>query len=62
MTLATAVASGRAKTERSAVVFDTGLDVVVTVAECLTRCLSLIEGGVVRLDGAGDISVEVLFP
>jgi hypothetical protein len=62
MTLATAVASGPAKTEHSAVVFDTGLDVVVTVAECLTRCLSLIEVGVVRLDGAGDISVEVLFP
>jgi hypothetical protein len=35
---------------------------VVTVTECLTRSLSLIEVGVVRLDGAGDISVEVLFP
>jgi hypothetical protein len=32
------------------------------VTVCLTRCLSLIEVGVVRLDGAGDISVEVLFP
>ena len=32
------------------------------MTECLTRWLSLIEVGVVRLDGAGDISVEVLFP
>jgi hypothetical protein len=38
------------------------LPVVVTVTECLTRCLSPIDVGVVRLDGAGDISVEVLFP
>jgi hypothetical protein len=38
------------------------LDVVVTVTECLLRCLSLIDVRVVRLDGAGNISVEVLFP
>jgi hypothetical protein len=38
------------------------LDVVVTVTVCLTRCLSLIDVGVVLLDGAGDISIEVLFP
>ena len=39
------------------------LDVVVTGTDCLTRCLWLIDVGVVRrLDGAGDISVEVLFP
>ena len=61
MTLVTAVASGRAKMERSAMIFDTGAR-FVTVTECLTRCLSLIEVGVVRLDGAGDISVELLFP
>ena len=61
MTL-TAVARGRAKTECSAVVFDRALDVVVTVTVCLTRCLSLIDVGVVLLDGAGDISIEVLFP
>jgi hypothetical protein len=38
------------------------LDVVVTVTECPTRYLSVIEVGVVRLDGADEISVEVLFP
>jgi hypothetical protein len=32
------------------------------VIECFTWCLSLIDVGVVRLDGGGDISVEVLFP
>jgi hypothetical protein len=30
--------------------------------ECIARRLSLIGVGVVRLDGAGDSSVEVLFP
>jgi hypothetical protein len=38
------------------------LDVVVTVTVCLTRCVSLIDVGVVLLGVAGDISVEVLFP
>ena len=32
------------------------------MTECRTRCLRLIDVGVVRLDGAGDISVEVLSP
>ena len=43
-------------------VFDTGAGCRRNRDVCLTRWRSLIDVGVVRLGGAGDISVEVLFP
>jgi hypothetical protein len=61
MTL-TAVASGRAKTECSAVVFDTGAGCRRNRDGVPYAVLSLIDVGVVLLDGAGDISIEELFP
>jgi hypothetical protein len=39
------------------------LDLVVTVTECLARCMSLTDVGVGwRLASAGDIRIELLFP